>query len=45
MHPILHVLSMLFFLVVVVYSLYEAVIRKKVVWKGRYIDVGRNRAA
>jgi len=45
MHPLLHVLSLLFFLVVVAYSLYESVILKKVAWKGRFIDVGRNRAA
>ena len=40
LHPICHFMSLVFFLVVVGYSLYQAVIRKKVVWKGRYVDVG-----
>ncbi|WP_368986242.1 glycosyltransferase family 2 protein [Caldifermentibacillus hisashii] len=40
-HPCFHFLSLLFFLAVVVYSLYQSVFRKKVIWKGRYIQVGK----
>lgn len=39
-HPALHVLSTIFFLIVLVYSLYHSLVRKQVIWKGRYIDVG-----
>lgn len=39
-HPAFHFISTIFFLVVVGYSLYEAVVRKRVIWKGRYIHVG-----
>ncbi|WP_010276155.1 glycosyltransferase [Paenibacillus senegalensis] len=42
-HPLFHFLSVLFFLIVVGYSLYQSAVRRKVVWKGRYIDVGRDR--
>nr|WP_251548949.1 glycosyltransferase [Neobacillus muris] len=38
-HPVFHFLSVIFFLIVVAYSLYQAVFRKKVIWKGRYIRV------
>ncbi|MEZ0117856.1 UNVERIFIED_ORG: 4,4'-diaponeurosporenoate glycosyltransferase [Heyndrickxia coagulans] len=41
LHPLFHFLSMIFFLVVILYSLYQSHFRKKVFWKGRYIDVGR----
>lgn len=41
-HPVVHVISLLFFLVVIGYSLYQSVLRKKVIWKGRYIEVGRD---
>ncbi|GER70105.1 glycosyl transferase [Weizmannia acidilactici] len=41
LHPVCHFLSTIFSLIVVGYSLYQAVFRKKVVWKGRYIHVGR----
>jgi 4,4'-diaponeurosporenoate glycosyltransferase len=39
--PIFHFLSTLFFLVVILYSAFQVVFLKKVVWKGRNIDVGR----
>jgi 4,4'-diaponeurosporenoate glycosyltransferase len=42
-HPIFHFLSVIFFLVVLMYSMYQAVFRKSVVWKGRYVDVGRRK--
>lgn len=42
-HPLFHFLSVIFFLIVVGYSLYQSVVRRKVIWKGRYIDVGRDR--
>lgn len=44
LHPLCHFLSTSFFLVVVGYSLYQAVFRKKVIWKGRYIHVGSDRS-
>ncbi|WDL97671.1 glycosyltransferase [Alicyclobacillus sp. ALC3] len=43
LHPVCHLLSTMFFLVVVGYSTYQAVFRKRVVWKGRYIHVGGGR--
>jgi len=43
-HPVFHFLSMIFFLIVIVYSLYQAGFRKKVIWKGRYIDVRGNKS-
>lgn len=44
-HSVLPILSVVFFLIVVVYSLYQSIIRKKVIWKGRTIDVGRDSSA
>ncbi len=44
LHPLCHFLSTVFFLVVVGYSLYQAVFRKRVIWKGRYIHVGGGRS-
>ncbi|WP_138494852.1 glycosyltransferase [Paenibacillus pinistramenti] len=38
--PLLHVLSVLFFLIVFGYSAYQVVFLKKVIWKGRTIKVG-----
>lgn len=40
-HRVFHFLSTIFFLVVVGYSLYQSIIRKRIRWKGRYIHVGR----
>ncbi|WDL98790.1 glycosyltransferase [Alicyclobacillus sp. ALC3] len=40
-HPILHFLSTLFFFVILVLSVYQSFIRRRVMWKGRYIDIGR----
>lgn len=40
-HPLFYFLSTIFFLVVVGHSLYQAIFLKKVVWKGRYIRVGK----
>lgn len=39
-HPLFHVLSTLFFLVVMLYSLYQVSVHRKVIWKGRSVDVG-----
>ena len=39
--PIFHFLSMIFFFVMLLYSLYQAVFLKKAIWKGRYINIGR----
>ncbi|MEE8669956.1 MAG: glycosyltransferase [Heyndrickxia coagulans] len=41
LQPLFHFLSMIFFLTIILYSLYQSHFRKKVLWKGRYIDVGR----
>lgn len=41
-HQLLPLLSVIFFLVVIGYSLYQSHIMKKVIWKGRTIDVGGN---
>lgn len=39
-HPLLHPLSSLFFIAVMLYSLYQVNIHRKVLWKGRSVDVG-----
>lgn len=36
-----HFFSTVFFIIVIIYSVYQAVFRKKVIWKGRYINVGK----
>ena len=41
--PFLHILSMIFFLVMLLYSMYQVSFRGTVVWKGREIEVGRSR--
>ncbi|WP_139995145.1 glycosyltransferase [Paenibacillus paridis] len=41
--PLLHVLASLFFVVVMLYSLYQVVVLRQVKWKGRYIRVGGRR--
>lgn len=41
--PILHILSTLFFIIIVGYSVYQVAFLKKVSWKGRDIRVGRGR--
>lgn len=41
--PIFHFLSTIFFLVVILYSIYQVVFLKQVAWKGRNVDVGRKR--
>lgn len=38
--PVLHILSSVFFILVMLYSAYQVVFRKSVVWKGRRIRVG-----
>ncbi len=38
--PVLHVLSSLFFVVMMAYSAYQVVVLRRVAWKGRHIDVG-----
>lgn len=38
--PLLHVLSTLFFLVILIYSAYQVVFRGSVTWKGRNVQVG-----
>lgn len=38
--PVLHILSSAFFIFVMLYSAYQVVFRKSVVWKGRRIRVG-----
>lgn len=38
--PVLHVLSTLFFILVMLYSAYQVVFLKEVTWKGRQIKVG-----
>lgn len=38
--PLAHILSLLFFLVTFLYSVYQVVFLKRVVWKGRTIEVG-----
>ncbi|ANS75903.1 glycosyl transferase family 2 [Paenibacillus yonginensis] len=43
--PLLHTLSVLFFLVAFIYSAYQVVFLKKVVWKGRTIDVGGRKSS
>lgn len=40
-NPLLPFLSVLFFLVILLYSLYQVVFRRSVVWKGRQVPVGR----
>ncbi|WP_256762121.1 glycosyltransferase family 2 protein [Cohnella sp. WQ 127256] len=42
--PILHVVSTLFFIGIMLYSLYQVVILRKVRWKGRHIRVGGKRS-
>ena len=37
--PVLHMLSSLFFLLVMLVSLYQVIVLRKVAWKGRQIDV------
>lgn len=39
--PLVHGLSMLFFLPMLAYSLYQVLMKRRVVWKGRQIRVGR----
>ncbi|WAA13414.1 glycosyltransferase [Fervidibacillus halotolerans] len=39
--PLIHSLSALFFLIVIFYSFYQSKFRKSVLWKGRYVSVGR----
>lgn len=39
--PLAHGLSMLFFLPMLLYSMYQVIMRRRVVWKGRQIRVGR----
>jgi len=41
-HQLFPILSVSFFLIVIGYSLYQSHIAKKVIWKGRTIDVGGN---
>jgi hypothetical protein len=41
-HQLFPILTVVFFLVVIGYSLYQSHIMKKVIWKGRTIDVGGN---
>ncbi|MBM7681299.1 glycosyltransferase involved in cell wall biosynthesis [Pullulanibacillus pueri] len=41
--PIFHILSTLFFLIVILYSVYQVVFLKEVTWKGRTVEVGRKR--
>jgi hypothetical protein len=39
--PLLHVLSVLTFVLMLLYSLYQVAVKREVVWKGRQIQVGR----
>lgn len=39
--PILHIVSSVFFIIVILYSYYQVTITGEVVWKGRQIKVGR----
>ncbi|MFC5528809.1 glycosyltransferase [Cohnella yongneupensis] len=41
--PVLHALSSLFFVVIMLYSLYQVVVLRRVAWKGRHIQVGGKR--
>ncbi|WP_315971309.1 hypothetical protein [Paenibacillus sp. N3.4] len=41
--PILHFFSALFFIIVMLYSIYQVVFLRKVSWKGRHIHVGGKR--
>jgi len=41
--PVLHVVSSLFFIVIMLYSVYQVVFLKRVAWKGRHIQVGGRR--
>ncbi|MFX3636996.1 MAG: glycosyltransferase family 2 protein [Candidatus Pristimantibacillus sp.] len=41
--PILHFVATLFFIVIMIYSLYQVVILGHVKWKGRYVRVGGKR--
>lgn len=43
MIPILHIVATLFFIVIMVYSLYQVVVLGHVKWKGRYVRVGGKR--
>ncbi|WP_391575061.1 glycosyltransferase [Cohnella sp.] len=41
--PILHIVASLFFIVIMLYSLYQVVVLGQVRWKGRHIEVGGKR--
>jgi hypothetical protein len=41
--PVMHVFASLFFLVIMLYSLYQVVVLGQVRWKGRYVQVGGRR--
>jgi uncharacterized RDD family membrane protein YckC len=41
--PVFHVVATLFFLLIMVYSMYQVVFLRHVSWKGRHIQVGGHR--
>ncbi|REJ15651.1 MAG: glycosyl transferase family 2 [Caldibacillus debilis] len=41
--PVFYLVPLLFFLTVMLYSTYQTHIRKKVLWKGRYVKVGKRK--
>ncbi|MCU9614785.1 glycosyltransferase [Caldibacillus lycopersici] len=41
--PFFPIISMVYFLLAYLYSAYQSIVRKKVIWKGRYVSVGRSK--